>query len=163
MESRVKVLIGALALLGALIAVVLVTRGGDDEGESGEAVFGEKPVIEAPGGDPPTELEVEDVIEGEGPGAKEGDSLSVEYVGVLFDNGAEFDSNFGTGMPFDVVLGAGGVIEGWDEGLVGAQEGDRRQLTIPADLAYGPQGQPPTIPPDSALIFQIDIVSLTSG
>lgn len=161
MESRVKVLIGAVALLVALVAVVLVTRGGDDDGgDSGEAVFGEKPVIEAPGGEPPTELGVEDIIEGEGPEAKEGDSLSVEYVGVLFDNGAEFDSNFGTGAPFDVVLGAGGVIPGWDEGLIGAQAGDRRQLTIPADLAYGPQGQPPSIPPDSALIFQIDVVSV---
>jgi peptidylprolyl isomerase len=160
MDRRIQILIGLAGLLGVLIVVVLVSRGGEDEGSSGDAVFGEKPVIEAPEEPPPAELEVEDIIEGDGAAAKEGDTLSVEYVGVLYDTGTEFDSNFGTGMPFQVQLGAGGVIPGWDEGLVGMKEGGRRQLIIPPELAYGPQGQPPDIPPDSTLIFQIDLVSV---
>ena len=159
-DRRIQILIGSVVLLGVLIAAVLLGRGGDDEGGSGEAVFGEKPVIEAPEGEPPAELEVEDIIEGDGAEATEGDTLSVEYVGVLYDTGSEFDSNFGTGTPFEFQLGGGMVIPGWDEGLVGMKEGGRRQLTIPPDLAYGPQGQPPDIPPDSTLIFQIDLVSV---
>ena len=159
MDRRIQILIGLAGLLGVLIVVVLVSRGGE-EGSSGDAVFGEKPVIEAPDEPPPAELEVEDIIEGDGAAAKEGDTLSVEYVGVLYDTGAEFDSNFGTGSPFQVQLGAGGVIPGWDEGLVGMKEGGRRQLIIPPELAYGPQGQPPDIPPNSTLIFQIDLVSV---
>lgn len=119
--------------------------------------------MEIPEGDPPTTLQIEDLEEGDGAEAKQGDQLSVNYVGVLFDGGQEFDSNFDTGQPFDFQLGSGQVIPGWDQGLEGMKEGGRRQLTIPPDLAYGAQGQPPEIPPNSTLVFVVDLKSVQAG
>jgi len=108
----------------------------------------------------PTELVVTELEPGEGPPAAAGDSVFVHYVGVRSEDGAEFDSNYG-GQPFPVVLGAGGVIEGWDQGLVGATAGARLQLDIPADLAYG--DAPPNtdvIQPGDALSFVIDVLAV---
>jgi len=154
MDSRMKTLLGASALLVVLVAVVLVSRGGDDDAATG------KPEVEIPADDPPTELLVEDLEEGDGPEAAAGDQIGVSYVGVLYDTGAEFDSNFDSGLPFEFQLGGGSVIPGWDEGLEGMKVGGRRQLTIPPDLAYGAQGQPPDIPPNSTLVFVIDLLSV---
>ncbi len=121
---------------------------------------GEKPTIAVPeGGSPPTELEVEDVTEGKGPAAKAGSQLSVNYVGVAYSTGEEFDTSFGRG-PFEFELGGGMVIPGWDQGLEGMKAGGRRQLTIPAELAYGAQGSPPAIGPNEALVFAIDLLSI---
>ncbi len=75
-------------------------------------------------------------------------------------NGEEFDASFGGPEPFEFVLGQGSVIPGWDEGLEGMKVGGRRQLMIPPDLAYGPQGQPPDIPPDSTLVFVVDLLAV---
>ena len=99
-----------------------------------------KPTVKIPA-TLPTELVITDLEEGTGPAAKAGDDVSVFYVGVRSVDGTEFDSNFDS-QPFPVTLGAGGVIQGWDQGLVGVKAGGLRQLDIPADLAYGdrPQG-----------------------
>lgn len=118
-----------------------------------------KPKVEVPSGAAPKKTESKDLIAGTGKAAKSGDQLSVQYVGVLYKGGKEFDSSFKAGMPFDFQLGQGMVIPGWDKGLVGAKVGTRRQLTIPAKDAYGAQGQPPDIPPNSPLVFVIDVLS----
>ena len=108
----------------------------------------------------PKNLIAEDLIAGTGAAAKSGDQLSVAYVGVLRANGKEFDSSWKRNTPFNLQLGAGQVIKGWDQGLVGMKAGGRRRLTIPAELAYGATGQPPTIPANAALVFDIDLKSV---
>jgi peptidylprolyl isomerase len=79
---------------------------------------------------------------------------------VLFDGGTEFDNSYDRGQPFEFQLGAGGVIPGWDEGVQGMKVGGRRQLVIPPQLGYGAQGSPPDIPPNSTLVFVIDLLSV---
>lgn len=110
----------------------------------------------------PTELQVTTLVEGEGPEAAEGDTVTVHYVGVLSSDGTKFDSSYDRGQPYSLVLGAGNVIEGWDQGLVGVQAGERLQLDIPAELAYGATGSG-SIGPDEALTFVIDVVAITPG
>ena len=108
----------------------------------------------------PTELVVTDLIEGTGPAAAEGDTVLVHYVGVRSETGEEFDNSYDSGSPFSVNLGAGGVIKGWDQGLVGVKQGGRRQLDIPAELAYGDQPQGDIIQPGDALTFVVDVVAV---
>jgi peptidylprolyl isomerase len=128
---------------------------------SGERDIATKPKIPKQSGSPPKTLKVEDLITGKGPAAKSGDKVSVRYVGVLYDNNKEFDSSWKRGKaPFQVTLGQGQVIPGWDQGLVGMKVGGRRRLTIPPDLAYGAQGQPPTIPANSTLVFDVDLTKI---
>ncbi len=91
--------------------------------------------------------------------AKKGDSLKVHYTGRLLVGGTELDSSR-KGSPFSVKLGAGGVIKGWDEGLVGIKKGGKRKLTIPPDKAYGKRGSPPKIPPNSTLVFDIECMEI---
>ncbi len=119
-----------------------------------------KPAVDVPEGPPPKELETEDIVEGEGEAAKAGDTLTMQYVGVSYSTGQEFDASWDQGQPFIFELGAGDVIEGWDEGLVGMREGGRRQLIIPPDMAYGATGQPPVIGPDETLIFVVDLIEI---
>ena len=111
----------------------------------------------------PTTLVITDLIEGTGPAAKNGDEISVNYVGVRSADGKEFDNSYDRGQPFPVTLGAGGVIQGWQQGLVGIKAGGRRQLDIPAELAYGDRGSGDIIKPGDALTFVIDAVSVTPG
>jgi peptidylprolyl isomerase len=128
---------------------------------SGEKDIATKPKIPKQTGKAPTSLKVEDLIEGTGPAAKAGDKISVRYVGVLYDNNKEFDSSWKRGKaPFQLTLGQGQVIPGWDHGLLGMKVGGRRRLTIPPDLAYGAQGQPPTIPANSTLVFDVDLTKI---
>jgi len=119
-----------------------------------------KPKITVPEGKPPTKLEVKDLVKGEGATAKAGSQISVNYSGVAYSTGKEFDNSYDRGQPFDLQLGAGMVIPGWDQGLEGMKVGGRRQLTIPPDLAYGEQGQPPTIKGGETLIFVIDLLGV---
>lgn len=107
----------------------------------------------------PTKLVITDITKGTGEGAVAGDTLAVFYVGVLSADGTKFDGNFG-GSSFNFTLGAGGVIKGWDEGLVGLKVGGRRQLDIPSDLAYAEKGAGDIIKPNSALSFIIDLRSI---
>ena len=117
-----------------------------------------KPEIEFPDGDPPTELDVYDISEGTGAEAKSGQTVRVHYVGVAFSTGEEFDASWNRGEPLEFQLGAGRVIPGWDQGLVGMKVGGRRQLTIPPDLAYGDRGAGGVIKPGETLIFVCDLV-----
>jgi peptidylprolyl isomerase len=152
---------GALAI--AVIAIVVARGGGDDSGDSSTtADAGTKPTVEVPKGPPPKQLESTDIETGDGAEAKTGDQVSVQYVGVDYETGKEFDSSFDRGQPFQFQLGSGQVIQGWDQGVVGMKVGGRRQLVIPPDLAYGPQGQPPSIGPNATLVFVIDLVSIDS-
>jgi len=119
-----------------------------------------KPPVVSPGGDPPAELVEEDIVKGDGRRARSGDQISVQYVGVSYSTGEEFDASWDRGEPFVFQLGAGQVIPGWDEGVAGMREGGRRQLTIPPDMAYGAAGAPPAIGPDETLIFVVDLVEV---
>ena len=120
-----------------------------------------KPVVPRQKGKPPKELIVKDIVIGKGRAAKKGDKLSMQYVGVLFNGGEQFDASWDNGSPFDFVLGQGKVIKGWDQGLLGIKPGGRRELIIPPKLAYGAQGQPPTIPGNAALVFIVDALSVS--
>lgn len=117
-----------------------------------------KPAVTVPTGAPPTTLETKEIIKGTGPEAKAGDSVSVNYVGVLYHGGKEFDSSWKRNEPFTFTLGKGQVIKGWDQGVAGMKVGGRRELIIPAELAYGKTGSPPTIPPNAPLVFVVDLL-----
>ena len=106
-----------------------------------------------------TELVKADLKEGKGTAAKTGDTVSVHYTGTLL-SGKKFDSSLDRGEPFEFKLGAGAVIKGWDDGVVGMKPGGKRKLTIPADKAYGKSGRPPTIPPNSPLVFEIELLDI---
>ena len=110
----------------------------------------------------PTELVVTELSAGDGPVAADGDTVLVHYVGVRTEDGTEFDNSYDRGQAFPVSpVGSAPVIQGWNDGLIGAQEGSQIQLDIPADLAYGdtPPGDP--IQPGDALTFVIDVISVT--
>jgi peptidylprolyl isomerase len=119
-----------------------------------------KPVIDIPSGMPPRRLIKEDIVKGKGPAAKPGDTVIVNYVGVSFSTGEEFDASWDTGQPFPVQLGAGNVIEGWEKGLLGIKKGGRRELIIPPEQAYGAKGAPPSIGPNETLVFVIDALEI---
>jgi peptidylprolyl isomerase len=116
----------------------------------------QKPVIPKPTGKPPTKLVVKDIVKGKGRRAKSGDAVSVQYVGINFSNGEQFDASWDRGQPFQFKLGAGQVIPGWDKGIAGMRVGGRRELVIPPDLAYGPGGSGP-IGPNETLVFVVDL------
>lgn len=103
-------------------------------------------------------LQYQDLAVGEGAEAQPGSPVTVHYTGWLED-GTEFDSSLDSGQPFQFVLGQGGVIPGWDEGVAGMKEGGKRRLVIPSDLAYGPQGYGP-IPPDATLTFEVELLEV---
>ncbi len=119
-----------------------------------------KPNVEVPAGDPPTELVIDDLIVGEGPEATPGQQVSVHYVGVAHSNGREFDSSYSRNTPFSFGLGAGQVIQGWDRGVAGMRVGGRRQLTIPANMAYGDRGAGGVIKPGETLVFVVDLLGV---
>jgi peptidylprolyl isomerase len=170
------------ALLAALAAAALLGFAGcgddDDSGDSGSAATATdtapepapspetsadtttKPKVEVPEGEPPAGLEIEDIKEGDGATAKAGDNVTVEYVGVSYSTGKQFDASWDNGQPFTFPLGQGQVIPGWDQGVPGMKVGGRRQLVIPPDLAYGEQGSPPDIKPNETLIFVVDLLSV---
>jgi len=119
-----------------------------------------KPTVKFPG-TAPTELKITDLKEGTGEAAKVGDSITVHYVGVLSTDGTEFDNSYDRGQPFTFTIGSGQVIDGWDQGLVGAKVGGQRQLDIPSNLAYGDQDKGDVIKAGSALSFVIDVMAIT--
>ncbi|WP_436770896.1 FKBP-type peptidyl-prolyl cis-trans isomerase [Yinghuangia sp. YIM S09857] len=117
----------------------------------------EKPEIDFPGGNPPAELEITDIVLGDGEEAKAGHTVKADYVGVAFSTGEEFDASWNRGQPLEFPLGAGRVIQGWDKGIQGMRVGGRRKLVIPPHLAYGNQSPSPLIKPGETLIFVVDL------
>jgi peptidylprolyl isomerase len=179
--SKGKLLIG---LVCAVMALAAAGCGGDDDsstettadttteettessapangGESGGASSNKKPKVTVPSGPPPKQLETRDLIEGSGAEAKKGDEVSVDYVGVGYESGEEFDASWTFGEPFTFALGTGSVIKGWDQGVAGMKVGGRRELVIPPNLGYGPPGSPPAIGPNETLIFVVDLRSIS--
>jgi peptidylprolyl isomerase len=129
--------------------------------DGGNTAAREKPSVSVPSGGAPTTLQKTDLIVGEGAEAVAGKKVSVHYVGVSFATKKQFDASWDSGQPFSFVLGQGRVIQGWDEGVPGMKVGGRRQLVIPAELAYGAAGSPPVIGPNEALVFVVDLLSVT--
>ncbi|AWS45737.1 FKBP-type peptidyl-prolyl cis-trans isomerase [Streptosporangium subroseum] len=121
----------------------------------------EKPEIDFPEGDPPKDLQIVDIVEGDGPEAKPGHQVSVHYVGVAFSTGEEFDASWNRGDAFQFPLGGGRVIAGWDQGVAGMKVGGRRRLTIPAHLGYGSRGAGAAIKPGETLIFVVDLLGVS--
>ncbi len=119
-----------------------------------------QPKVTAPSGAAPTTLVTREIIKGAGPEAKAGQSVTVNYVGVLYNGGKEFDASWKRSEPFTFTLGKGQVIKGWDQGVAGMKVGGRRELIIPAELAYGKTGSPPTIPPNAPLVFVVDLLGV---
>lgn len=119
-----------------------------------------KPKVTVPKGKPPQKLVVKELEEGTGATAKAGDQVTVQYVGVNYKTGKEFDSSWSRNEPFAFSLGAGEVIPGWDEGVAGMKVGGRRELVIPPQLGYGEAGSPPAIPPNETLVFVVDLLSV---
>jgi FKBP-type peptidyl-prolyl cis-trans isomerase len=167
-----------LAMLAAAAVLVLAACGDDDKSDeaagtttstdtapepaepTGSADTATKPKVTVPKGKPPAGLEIKDIKEGDGATAKAGDNVTVQYVGVSYSTGKQFDASWDSGQPFTFPLGQGQVIPGWDQGVPGMKVGGRRQLVIPPDLAYGEQGSPPAIKPNETLIFVIDLLSV---
>jgi peptidylprolyl isomerase len=116
-----------------------------------------KPRLGTPKGDPPAALVKKDLVVGHGVAARSGETVTVQYVGISWSNGKQFDASWDHGQPFSFPLGQGQVIAGWDQGVAGMKEGGRRELVIPANLGYGPQGAPPDIAPNETLVFVVDL------
>ncbi|HEX6228220.1 MAG TPA: FKBP-type peptidyl-prolyl cis-trans isomerase [Solirubrobacterales bacterium] len=153
--------------IGAAAAIAFAGCGDDDSTTSeGDTTVAEatapqtKPDVEPPKGAPPKQLEVEDLIQGSGEVAESGDGVTVQYVGVNYRSGKEFDASWGR-EPFSFQLGAGMVIPGWDQGVEGMKVGGRRELIIPPNLGYGPAGTPDgSIPPNETLVFVVDLLEV---
>jgi peptidylprolyl isomerase len=120
----------------------------------------EKPVIDKPEGPAPADLVITDLTVGDGDEAKPGQTVLVHYVGVSHSTGEEFDASWNRGEPFAFPLGGGRVIAGWDQGVAGMKIGGRRQLVIPAHLAYGNQGAGGVIKPGETLVFVVDLLGV---
>ena len=168
----------ALLAAGVLTLTLAACGGDDDDGAAGDSTAVASPATDAPDDsatdlslvpatqpdvpevalpDPiPTELVKTTLTPGTGTPAAAGDMVLVNYVGVRSETGEQFDTNFG-GDPFPVTIGAGGVIQGWDQGLVGVTTGERLQLDIPSELAYGEEPRGDVIQAGDALTFVIDV------
>lgn len=129
----------------------------ESKSEGGEKT---KPKVIVPTGPPPKKLEIKEIEKGTGKAAKPGDTVTVQYVGVGYDSEEEFDSSWSRNEPYAFPLGGGEVIAGWDQGVSGMKVGGRRELIIPPNLAYGPEGRPPVIGPNETLIFVIDLLAV---
>ena len=120
----------------------------------------DKPEIEFPDFDPPSDLVVTDITVGDGEEAKAGQTVTVHYVGVAHSTGEQFDASYDRGEPLTFRLGVGQVISGWDTGVQGMRVGGRRQLVIPPHLGYGDRGAGGVIKPGETLIFVCDLVGV---
>jgi peptidylprolyl isomerase len=159
-------------IAAAAAALILGLAGcGDDDDEpagtgtteaadSGPVNLKKKPVIEVPDGEPPAGLEIKDLKVGDGATAKSGDTVTVQYVGVSYSTGQQFDASWDGAGPFSFTIDGGDVIPGWDQGVAGMKVGGRRQLTIPPELGYGEAGSPPDIAPNETLIFVVDLLNV---
>ncbi len=119
-----------------------------------------KPTVDVPATEPPAELTIEDLVVGDGAEAAAGAIVNVDYVGVSWSTGKEFDASWNRGDVFSFALGGGMVIAGWDQGVAGMKVGGRRRLTIPPHMGYGANGAGGVIGPNETLIFTVDLRSL---
>jgi peptidylprolyl isomerase len=121
----------------------------------------EKPEVTVPQGqDPSYQLELEDIVVGEGEEAAGGHIVEVHYVGVSWSSGRQFDASWDRGDTFKFKLGKGEVIAGWDQGVAGMRAGGRRRITVPPMLAYGKRGAGGVIGPDETLVFVVDLIAV---
>jgi FKBP-type peptidyl-prolyl cis-trans isomerase len=157
-----------LVLSLAVLMLFVAACGGGDDDDGGSEAGGSAEETESSTGseDCPTEptttdsgLQIKEVECGDGEAAEKGDTLEVHYDGRLED-GTKFDASRDHGSTFEFQVGAGQVIQGWDEGLIGMKIGGTRELTIPPELGYGAAGAPPAIPPDSTLVFVVELVDI---
>jgi peptidylprolyl isomerase len=163
-----------LFLIGFAILMLAIAGCGDDSSttaspaaeedtaaEQAEAAEGlTKPQVKPPKGPPPKKIVTKELEEGTGPAAKPGDQVTVQYVGVNYRTGSQFDASWDRGEPFTFTLGVHEVISGWDIGIKGMKVGGRRELIIPPNHAYGSSGSPPAIPPNETLIFVVDLEAI---
>jgi peptidylprolyl isomerase len=166
-----------IATAGAFILIGTVAACGDDDTSSDastdetvtsieltpvqdEELVGEKPDVVIPDGNPPATLLIDDLRDGSGAEASTGSVLTVHYVGVSWSTGEQFDASWDRNQPFQLRLGVGEVIEGWDIGLQGMKVGGQRRITIPPDLAYGPDGIDGAIAGNETLVFVVDLLSV---
>jgi peptidylprolyl isomerase len=185
-RTGLRVLIAAVVVLGLLFGASQLMGDDDEDTATGdeasdstpideseadftnpeladEVLAREPPTPEPPPADTPADaLEITTLIEGEGEGVAAGDVITAHYHGVLSD-GSTFDQSWERGETISVTVGAGEVIPGWDEGLIGAKIGERRHLAIGSNKAYGAAGSPPNIPANAPLAFDIDIVDIQPG
>jgi peptidylprolyl isomerase len=145
-SRNVRTVAIVIVALVAVAIVAYVLRRGAQQAEGPETVT-------------PSGLKYVDLRVGDGPSPQIGQKLSVHYKGMLAD-GKEFENSYDTGRPYEFAIGRGEVIKGWDEGIMTMKLGGKRKLTIPPALAYGVRGQPPDIPPNSTLVFEVELVSI---
>ncbi len=120
-----------------------------------------KPQVDVPSDQSPSyQLELDDIVVGDGEEAKPGHTVEVHYVGVSWSTGQEFDASWDRGSTFKFGLGKGQVIQGWDEGVAGMKVGGRRRITIPPEKGYGARGAGGVIGPDETLVFVVDLVGV---
>jgi peptidylprolyl isomerase len=162
----------ALALAVACAALVVAGCGDDGAEQQASAPTAtatptpaatpapKKPRVRVPKGKPPKRLVIKDLRRGSGPAAQPGQAVQVQYVGVSYKTGRQFDASWDRGQPFAFQLGAGQVIPGWDKGIAGMRVGGRRELVIPPKDAYGAQGSPPAIGPNETLVFVVDLLAV---
>ncbi len=120
----------------------------------------DKPTVTIPAEDPPAELVREDLTVGDGTEARAGSTVMVHYVGVAWSTGEQFDASWDRNETFDFRLGAGQVIQGWDEGVAGMKIGGRRRLTIPPEMGYGSRGAGGVIKGGETLVFVVDLLGV---
>ena len=147
----------ATKLIIGLLSILFITAC-QQQGETGMSENAEGSGI--------AELQITDIVNGDGPTAEAGQDVIVHYTGWLYDpsqpdnKGTKFDSSVDRGEPFSFPLGAGRVIRGWDEGFAGMQIGGKRILIIPPDMGYGARGAGGVIPPNATLMFEVDMLDI---